>query len=193
MFHQLLHRRTAATELHWPSPGGACAAASKRSHNRTDRVAAAQERQNPHACRWSSDKPPRTSGSAGSWSCAEPSRLSAKLGDGSLHTATVVDSPGRTLADLRIGGRRSPQASGRPPDTFRRLPRWQSCFEIGAESWETTVWALHRTTCGVLLSQPDKQKLASNFKGSMILLIAGPAADTSTLFTPVARLASSLP
>ena len=173
-----IHVSSTSTSPYSGSRARLTIARRSRSHNRTDRVAAAQARQKPHACRWSSDRRPRTSGSAGSWSCAEPSRQSARLGDGSLHTATVVDSPGRTLADLRIGGRRSPRASGRPQDTLRRLPRWQSCFEIGAGSWETTVWALHHTTCGVLLSQPDKQKQSSPVSAEILRRNTAPSSAT---------------
>jgi hypothetical protein len=63
-FHQLLAHCAAVPELHSPSPGGACEAASRRSRNRTDRVVAVVARQKPRACPWSSDRWPRTRGSA---------------------------------------------------------------------------------------------------------------------------------
>ena len=49
-----------------PWPGGVCAASSTRSHTGKDRVVAVEVRRTRHACRWSSNMPPRTNGSAGS-------------------------------------------------------------------------------------------------------------------------------
>ena len=124
------------------------------------RPASVRAKQTRHACRWSSDRRPKTNGSMGFWSHEEPSRQLARPDDGSRHTAAVDDSTIRTLADVHIGHKRSRRAIDRPPGTLGRLPRWRSRFETAVASWEMAVWApLHATYWG-MLSQPDKQKAA---------------------------------
>src|SRR5262249_1670115 len=66
-YHQPLPRPGGAPGPHSPWRVVVCGAASTRSRNRTDRADAEETARIRHACRWSSNTPPRTIGSARSW------------------------------------------------------------------------------------------------------------------------------
>ena len=101
--HQLLPRPATVLEPRSPWPGGVCAASSKRSHIGKDRADAAEVEQTRHACRWSSNMPPRTNESGGSWSGAGWSRMSTKLGAGICRIGGEVGSPVHRLSRAHIG------------------------------------------------------------------------------------------
>ena len=71
--HQPLPRRARTPERHSPLPGGVCEASSTRSRSRKGRVGVVEAERIRRACQWSSDTPPRTSGSVEFWSGEGPS------------------------------------------------------------------------------------------------------------------------
>src|SRR5258708_15249584 len=100
--HQPLPGRAMAPDRHSPSPGGVCEASSTRSRSRQDRVDAGVAERTRHAYQWSSDMPPRTSGSEEFWSGGGPSRMLTKLGAGIWRTGGAFGSPVHTPVCARI-------------------------------------------------------------------------------------------
>jgi hypothetical protein len=81
------------SRVYSPLRDGACAASSTRSPSGTDRVAAAGAGRKLPACRWSSNTPPRTNWSNGSWSDEGWSRMSTKHVAGTWRIVGDVGSP----------------------------------------------------------------------------------------------------
>jgi len=119
-----------------------------------------------HACPWSSDTPPRTSGSVESWSGEGLSRMSTKPGAGIGRIGDALASPIHTLFRARIADNGTHPANGTPSDTAGKPPRWRSRSETGEASWGTVVEPPLYTTHWGLLKQPDNQK-PPNAYGSM--------------------------
>src|SRR2546425_3113299 len=149
-----------AREPRSPSLAAVCEASSTQSRNVEGQAGAGGATPRRPACRWSSDKRSRTTGSAGSSYYEGRSPRSARLGDRRRRIPSVFGQPTGSRAGARIAGTGNPPASGTEPDTSGRPLRWRIQAETGEESQERTDAALPDTTAGRNLKQPDKQKTA---------------------------------
>src|SRR4030095_10682033 len=92
-YHHPPPRLGEVPESHSPWLAVVYAVASMRSRSRRDRADAEQTERIRHACRWSSNMPPRTNGSAESSSDEESFPPSAKPGADTWRTDSVAGSP----------------------------------------------------------------------------------------------------
>jgi hypothetical protein len=102
------------------------------------RAGAAGARPKGHACLSSSDRQPRTTSSAASWSCEEPFQRSRTPGSGTTRTAIAAEHSVHTQTRVGISDTQTTLASGTPLDTQRTLPRWRTAVETAEDSSETS-------------------------------------------------------